>query len=98
MANKHSSASKYMIQVKTESGNTESGNTESGTQTSYSNIKLMDAESSYFITADEIIRCLCETLCQPSTTPSSELNAENIMIATEEEVRNIATTEPTAAK
>ena len=87
MANKHSSASKYMIQVKTESG----------TQTSYSNIKLMDAEESYFITADEIVRCLCETL-KPLTTPSSELNAENIMIATEDEVRNIATTEPTVEK
>ena len=88
MANKHSLLdSNYMIQVKTESGN----------QTSYNNIKLMDAESSYFITADEIVRCLCETL-KPSTTPSSELNAENIMIATEEEVRNIATTEPTVEK
>ena len=92
MANKHSSASKYMIQVKTESGNTESG-----TQTSYNNIKLMDTENSYFITADEIVRCLCETL-KPSTTPSNELNAENIMIATEDEVRNIATTEPTVEK
>ena len=87
MANKHSSASNYMIQVKTESG----------TQTSYNNIKLMDAESSYFITADEIVRCLCETLFKEST-PTSEANAESIMIATEEEVRNIATTEPTAAK
>ena len=88
MANKHNLlAPDYMIQVKTENG----------TQTSYNNIKLMDAERSYFITADEIARCLCETL-KPSTTPSSELNAENIMIATEEEVRNIATTEPTAAK
>ena len=88
MANKHSLLdSNYMIQVKTESG----------TQTSYNNIKLMDAESSYFITADEIVRCLCETL-KPSTTPSNELNAENIMIATEDEVRNIATTEPTVEK
>ena len=88
MANKHSLLdSNYMIQVKTESG----------TQTSYNNIKLMDAESSYFITADEIVRCLCETL-KPSTTPYSELNAENIMIATEEEVRYIATTEPTVEK
>lgn len=81
MANKHSLlASDYMIQVKTENGS----------QTSYNNIKLMDAERSYFITADEIIRCLCETLCKPSTIPSSELNAENIMIATNEEVRDIA--------
>ena len=88
MANKHStSTSNYMIQVKTESG----------TQTSYSDIKLMDAEEKYFITEDEIVRCLCETL-KPSTTPSSELNAENIMVATVEEVRNIATTEPTTAK
>ena len=97
MANKHSSASKYMIQVKTESGNTESGNTENGTQTSYSNIKLMDAEESYFITADEIVRCLCETLCQQST-PTTESDAETTMIATEDEVRNIATTEPTVEK
>lgn len=83
MANKHSLlASDYMIQVKTESG----------AQTSYNNIKLMDAESSYFITADEIVRCLCETLCQQSTPPSSELNAESIMIATADEVRNIALT------
>lgn len=89
MANKHSLLdSNYMIQVKTESGN----------QTSYNNIKLMDAESSYFITADEIVRCLCETLCQPSTTPSSELNAENIMVATVDEVRNIATTKSTIEK
>ena len=87
MANKHSSASNYMIQVKTESG----------TQTSYSDIKLMDAEESYFITADEIVRCLCETL-KPSTTPSTELDAENIMVATVEDVRNIATTEPTVEK
>ena len=88
MANKHSLLdSNYMIQIKTENG----------TQTSYNNIKLMDAESSYFITADEIVRCLCETL-KPSTAPSSELNAENIMIATEEEVRDIATTEPTVKK
>lgn len=93
MANKHSSLpSNYMIQVKTESGNTESG-----TQASYSDIKLMDAQESYFITADEIVRCLCETL-KPSTAPSDELTAENIMIASAEEVRNIATTEPTVEK
>ena len=87
MANKHSRLdSDYMIQIKTESG----------TQTSYNNIKLMDAESSYFITADEIVRCLCETLCKqsipPSTTPSSESDAENIMIATADEVKDIAPT------
>ena len=88
MANKHStSTSNYMIQVKTESG----------TQTSYSNIKLMDAEESYFITADEIVRCLCETLCKQST-PTSELDAESIMIATADEVRNIATTKLTVEK
>ena len=82
MANKHSSLpSNYMIQIKTESG----------TQTSYNNIKLMDAESSYFITADEIVRCLCETLCKPST-PSTELEAENIIIASPEDVRKIAPT------
>ena len=86
MANKHSSASKYMIQVKTESGNTESG-----TQTSYNNIKLMDAESSYFITADEIVRCLCETLFKESK-PTSEANAESIMIASADEVKEIAQT------
>ena len=86
MANKHSSASKYMIQVKTESGNTESG-----TQTSYSNIKLMDAEESYFITADEIVRCLCETLFKESA-PTSEANAESIMIASADEVKEIAQT------
>ena len=88
MANKHSTlTSNYMIQVKTQSGNTESG-----TQTSYSNIKLMDAEESYFITADEIVRCLCETLRQPSTAPSAELEAENIMIASPDEVKKIALT------
>lgn len=87
MANKHSSASKYMIQVKTENGSTESG-----TQASYSNIKLMDADSSYFITADEIVRCLCETLCQSSTVSSAELEAENNMIASAEDVRKIAPT------
>ena len=92
MANKHSLlTSNYMIQVKTESGSTESG-----TQASYSNIKLMDADSSYFITADEIVRCLCETLCKqsilPSTPPSDELSAEKIMIASEEDVRKIAPT------
>ena len=82
MANKHSLLdSNYMIQVKTESG----------TQTSYNNIKLMDAESSYFITADEIVRCLCETLCKEST-PSTELEAENIIIASPEDVRKIAPT------
>lgn len=83
MANKHSLLdSDYMIQIKTESG----------TQTSYNNIKLMDAERSYFITADEIVRCLCETLCQQSTPPSSELSAENIMIASVDEVKDIAPT------
>ena len=86
MANKHSSFSNYMIQVKTESG----------TQALYSDIKLMDAQESYFITADEIVRCLCETLCKqsipPSTTPSTELEAENIMIANPEDVRKIAST------
>ena len=82
MANKHSLLdSNYMIQVKTESG----------TQTSYNNIKLMDAEESSSVTADEIVRCLCETL-KPSTTPSSELNAENIIIASPEDVRKIAST------
>lgn len=87
MANKHSFiTSNYMIQVKTESGNTESS-----TQASYNNIKLMDAQESYFITADEIVRCLCETL-KPSTAPSDELNAEELMIASEAEVRNIAPT------
>ena len=86
MANKHSPYFNYMIQVKTENGNTESG-----TQTSYSNIKLMDAESSYFITADEIVRCLCETLCKESTQ-STELEAENIIIASPEDLRKIAST------
>ena len=86
MANKHSSASYYMIQVKTQSGNAESG-----TQTSYSNIKLMDADNSYFITADEIVRCLCETLCKQSA-PTSEPDAEDIMIASTEDVRKIAPT------
>lgn len=84
MANKHSSASKYMIQVKTQSGNAESG-----TQTSYSDVKLMDAEESYFITADEIVRCLCETLCKQSA-PTSEPDAENTIIASAEDVRKIA--------
>lgn len=87
MANKHSPFSNYMIQVKTESGNTESG-----TQTSYSNIKLIDAEESYFITADEIVRCLCETLYKLSTAPSDELTAEKMMVASADEVRNIAPT------
>ena len=87
MANKHSSiTSNYMIQVKTESGNTESG-----TQASYSDIKLMDAQENYFITEDEIVRCLCETL-KPSTAPSDELSAEETMIASEAEVREIAPT------
>ena len=86
MANKHSPFSNYMIQVKTESGNTESG-----TQASYSDIKLMDAQKSYFITEDEIVRCLCETL-KPSTAPSSEPEAEEFMIASEAEVREIAQT------
>ena len=82
MANKHSLLdSNYMIQVKTESG----------TQTSYNNIKLMDAESSYFITADEIVRCLCETLFKESE-PTSEANAESIMIANPDEVKKIALT------
>ena len=93
MANKHSSLpSNYMIQVKTASGNTESG-----TQASYSSIKLMDAQEKYFITEDEIVRCLCETLFKESA-PTSEANAESIMIATKDEVRNIATTEPTVEK
>ena len=86
MANKHSSASKYMIQVKTESGNIESG-----TQASYNNIKLMDAEEKYFITEDEIVRCLCETL-KPSTAPTSEPDAEETMIASPDEVKEIAQT------
>ena len=90
MANKHGSAPNYMIQVKTVSGNAESG-----TQASYSDIKLMDAEESYFITADEIVRCLCETLCKqsiPQIPLSDELSAENIMIAGADEVRKIALT------
>ena len=87
MANKHSPFPNYMIQVKTESGNTESG-----TQTSYSDIKLMDAEEKYFTTADEIVRCLCETLYKLSTAPSDELAAEKMMVASAEEVRNIAPT------
>lgn len=93
MANKHSSAFNYMIQVKTQSGDAESG-----TQTSYSNIKLMDADSSYFITADEIVRCLCETLYKLSTAPSDELSAENLMIANVDEVRDIANTKSTVEK
>lgn len=92
MANKHSSLpSNYMIQVKTASGNTESG-----TQALYSDIKLMDAEEKYFITEDEIVRCLCETLCKqlitPSTAPSDELSAEKLMIASPTEVIEIAQT------
>lgn len=85
MANKHSTSPKYMIQVKTQNGDAESG-----TQVSYSNIKLMDAEEKYFITEDEIVRCLCETLYKLSTPPSDELTAENAMIATADEVRDIA--------
>ena len=91
MANKHGSASNYMIQVKTVSGNAESG-----TQASYSDIRLIDAEESYFITADEIVRCLCETLCKQA--PTSEPDAENIMIASTEDVRNIAITKLTVEK
>ena len=84
MANKHSDlTSNYMIQVKTQSG----------TQASYNDIKLMDADSSYFITADEIVRCLCETLYQSSSKkPTSELEAEDMMIASTEDVRKIAPT------
>ena len=93
MANKHGSAPNYMIQVKTVSGNAERG-----TQASYSNIKLMDADNSYFITADEIVRCLCETLYKLSTPPSDESNAESIMIATADEVREIAITKLTVEK
>ena len=93
MANKHGSAPNYMIQVKTVSGNAESG-----TQASYSNIRLIDSEENYFITADEIVRCLCETLCKLSTPPSDELSAENIMIATADEVKNIAITKLTVEK
>ena len=92
MANKHGSASNYMIQVKTVSGNAESG-----TQASYSNIRLIDAEEKYFITEDEIVRCLCETLFKESA-PTSEPDAESIMIATADEVRNIATTKLTVEK
>ena len=92
MANKHGSAPNYMIQVKTQSGNTESG-----TQASYSNIRLIDAGENYFITADEIVRCLCETLCKQST-PRSESDAESIMIATANDVKNIATTILTVEK
>ena len=75
-----------MIQVKTESGNTESG-----AQASYSDIKLMDAQESYFITEDEIVRCLCETL-KPSTAPSDESSAEELIIASADEVIEIAQT------
>lgn len=92
MANKHSSAPNYMIQVKTQSGNAESS-----AQTSYSNIRLIDAEENYFITADEIVRCLCETLCKQSA-PTSEADAEDIMIASTEDVRNIAITKLTVEK
>lgn len=88
MANRHNLlAPDYMIQVKTQSGDAESG-----TQISYSNIKLMDADSSYFITADEIIRCLYEALCKQSTLPSEELTAEKNMVASADEVRKIAST------
>ena len=96
MANKHGSASNYMIQVKTVSGNAESG-----TQTSYSNIRLIDAEKKYFIAEDEIVRCLCETLCKqsiPQIPLSDELSAENIIIASADEVRNIAITKLTVEK
>ena len=92
MANKHGSAPNYMIQVKTVSGNAESG-----TQASYSNIRLIDSEENYFITEDEIVRCLCETLRKQST-PTSELDAESIMIATADEVKNIAITKLTVEK
>ena len=92
MANKHGWAPNYMIQVKTQSGNTESG-----TQASYSNIRLIDAGENYFITEDEIVRCLCETLFKKSA-PTSESNAESIMIATEDDVRNIAITKLTVEK
>ena len=92
MANKHSSAPNYMIQVKTQSGNAESG-----TQASYSDIRLIDAGENYFITEDEIVRCLCETLRKKST-PTSEADAESIMIATADEVKNIAITKLTVEK
>ena len=92
MANKHGSAPNYMIQVKTVSGNAESG-----TQASYSNIRLIDSEENYFITADEIVRCLCETLCKRSTL-TSEPEAESIMIATADEVKDIAITKLTVEK
>lgn len=63
MANKHSTLAGYKAQIGTTSGN----------QTTYANVRLLDANDSPFISADELMRCLKDALESTNTEETSAL-------------------------
>lgn len=66
--NKNSTLSGYKTQI---------GTTTSEGQTTYTNIKLLDADNSPFISADELMRCLEDAL--KSTNPEETIAINNIL-------------------
>lgn len=77
MANSRSDKTSYQIQF----------STTTGTETTYTGIKLIDAEKSAFITSDEILRCFAEALGETSGT--TEQAAWTAMVATTDEIKNL---------
>lgn len=63
MANKNSTLSGYKPQIGTTSGN----------QTTYTNVQLLDADNSPFISADELMRCLKDALESPNPDETNAL-------------------------
>ena len=63
MANKNSTLSGYKTQIGTTSGD----------QTTYTNVRLLDANNSPFISADELMRCLKDALESTNTEETSAL-------------------------
>lgn len=77
MANSRSNKTAYQIQF----------STTIGTETTYTGIKLIDADKNAFITSDEILRCFAEALGETSST--TEATAWTAMVATTAEIENL---------
>ena len=77
MANKNSTLSGYKTQI---------GTTTSEGQTTYTNVQLLDADNSPFISADELMRCLKDAL---ESTNTVEVNALTAIKASTDDIKSL---------
>ena len=76
MANKNSTLSGYKTQIGTTSVD----------QTTYTNVQLLDADNSPFISADELMRCLKDAL---ESTNTVEVNALTAIKASTDDIKSL---------